>query len=65
MPFKGLFLRGYRYIDIDIDVDIDVDLDALLGDLVSRLSNWPYGACYGLFLGLTWDTKWTKTGIEM
>ena len=30
----------------------------LFGDLVSRLSNWPYGADYGLLFGLTWDTKW-------
>ena len=28
------------------------------GDLVSRLSNWPYGAYYGLLFGLIWDTKW-------
>ena len=28
-------------------------------DLVSRLSNWAYGASYGLLFGLIWDTKWT------
>ena len=28
------------------------------GDLVSRLSNGPYGASYGL-CGLIGDTKWT------
>ena len=27
----------------------------LFGDLVSRLSNGPYGAYYGLLFGLVWD----------
>ena len=31
----------------------------LFGDFVSGLSNWPYGADYGLLFGLLWDTKWT------
>ena len=29
------------------------------GDLVSRLSNGPCGASYGLLWGLVGDTKWT------
>ena len=29
------------------------------GDLVSRLSDGPYGASYGLLWGLIGDTKWT------
>ena len=39
-----------------------LDCSALLGcsgDLVSRLSNGPYGASYGLIRGLIGDTKWT------
>ena len=34
-------------------------LGCSFGDLVSRLSNWPYRAYYGLLFGLMWDTKWT------
>ena len=29
------------------------------GDFVSRLSNQPYGVCYGFFKGLVGDTSWT------
>ena len=34
-------------------------LGCSLGDLVSRLSNGPYGASYGLLWGLIGDAKWT------
>ena len=34
----------------------DVYTTWMLGDLLSRFSNWPYGAYYGLLFGLVWDT---------
>ena len=43
----------------DRGIDIAVDMDIHLGDLVSRLSNGPYGASYGLLQWLMGDTKWT------
>ena len=53
-------MKGSFKGDIGMDIDVDIDIAfGCLGDLVSRLSNEPYTANYGLLWWLMGDTKWT------
>ena len=53
---------GLHWTAKSLGTECPLNQEGLLGcsgDLVSRLSNGPYGASYGLLWGLIRDTKWT------
>ena len=59
MGFGALWGPAYRAL---FESGSKLLINSLLGcsgDLVSRLSNGPCRASYGLLLGLEGDTKWT------
>ena len=57
-PRKSLEFRGV-VVKIMVPFWVPYILLGCSGDLVSRLSNGPYGASYGLLRWLMRDTKWT------